>query len=316
MNETLLKITCAACVVALVVCGASILGKALPLSNRYDNAARYTAGGTELTAAVKNLDIHWTDGEVNLAYHPQATVEISETAPKAIPADAALRWWLDGDTLRIQYAKSGYRSLSGLEKALTVTLPEGIELERVAVDLTSGNVSAPDLRADDIRVDMTSGDLALRQSGASKRVALSSTSGDIRAEIPEVERMEISVTSGSIQAILGSADEVSVSTTSGRILLEGDASRKTRIETTSGMIDVALASFSDLRIDATSGDITAALPPEPGYRAEIDTTSGSVDFALPLSREGKSYTCGDGSASLKIDATSGSVRLKAFNDDR
>ncbi len=314
MSKSLLKIITAVCVIALVACGVQIVAKGMHGTTHYDNAEQYTAGGTTLDGAVKHLDIHWTDGAVNIAYHAGDTVEIAETAKKAISGDAALRWWLDGDTLRIQYAKSGFFSFTGLNKALTVTLPEGVALDSARIDVTSGEVNAPELQARDVQIDLTSGDLALKQSDAAERIALSSTSGDISADIADAGKLTIGVNSGKIRAAVGHVDEVDISATSGDITLEGGEAQKASLDSTSGRIDVRLEAFDELKIDATSGDIAAALPSEPGYRADVSTTSGSFDYTVPLTRDGSAYTCGDGSASVNIHATSGNVRLTEVDE--
>ena len=352
MSRVLLKIAAAACIVALVACGVMTLGQTIMNGIRYPDADRYTAGPTSLNGAVKNLDIDWTEGFVSIAYHPQDTVEIAESAPKKISGDAALRWWLDGDTLRIRYAKSGFFTFFGLKKALTVTLPEGVALESVGIDATSADVKAQALAANDVRIDLTSGDIDLSQAGASERVRLScssgdiraaladaksvsakatsggieisqtgaadsaelsTTSGDIRAAMADVGSMRVSATSGEIRATLGTADELSVGTTSGNIAVEGKGARQGSLGSTSGEIDVRLEAFDALQIQATSGDVTACLPSEPGYRAEVKTTSGDFDYTVALARDGGAYSCGDGSGSLRIHTTSGDVRLNDIN---
>ena len=314
MNKSIiLKIAAAVCIVALLACAFTIFGKTFRIGNRYANAEQYTAGATTLDKPVKNLDVNWTDGKVTIAYHDKDTVEISETAPKAISEDAALRWWLDGDTLRIQYAKSGYFRLNGLNKELTLTLPEGIELGSVAIDATSANVNVPDLRADDIAVEMTSGDLALTQLGNADRVKIDATSGDISAALENVKDFSAELTSGRIEINhKGEAESVDISTTSGDVTLACATARSASVNTTSGKIDVSLAAFDALKIESTSGNVTAALPTEPGFKADIDTTSGSFDSAIPLTKERSGYTCGDASASVDIDTTSGNVRLVEY----
>lgn len=313
MSRVLLKIAAAACIVALVACGVMTLGQTIMNGIRYPDADRYTAGPTSLNGAVKNLDIDWTEGFVSIAYHPQDTVEIAESAPKKISGDAALRWWLDGDTLRIRYAKSGFFTFFGLKKALTVTLPEGVVLESVGIDATSADVKAQALAAGDVRIDLTSGDIDLSQAGASERVRLSCSSGDIRAAMADAGSMRVSATSGEIRATLGTADELSVGTTSGNIAVEGKGARQGSLGSTSGKISVRLEAFDALQIQATSGDVTACLPSEPGYRAEVKTTSGDFDYTVALARDGGAYSCGDGSGSLRIHTTSGDVRLNDIN---
>lgn len=318
----LLKLAAALCVVAMLACGVVLFFRTTNIGISYADAGQYTAGGAELAGPVRNLDVDWLDGSVIIAYHAKDTVVISETAPKPISGDDALRWWLDGDTLRVRYAKPGLFSLrslfsfKGLNKALTLTLPEGAALENIDIDVTSGAVNVPELNAGNVDIDMTSGELALRQSGAAERVALSATSGSISADLAEVGKLAVSITSGVIRTTVDSAKEISLSTTSGDIALRGGAAQKTDIDSTSGRIDVALAAFDELRVSATSGDIEAALPTDPGYSADINTTSGSFNHTVELSRDGKRYTCGDGSAQLRIDATSGDVRLTDANGQR
>ena len=54
----------------------------------------------------------------------------------------------------------------------------------------------------------------------------------------------------------------------------------------------------------------AALPETPGFTASLGTTSGSLEYTLPLSRSGDQYVCGDGSAQVEIHTTSGNIRVR------
>ena len=315
MNNKLIKALTVLCALALLVCGLAILFRNFHFGLSYANAEKYTAGAAELDGPVKNLDIHWIDGAVNVAYHKENTVLIAETAPKAISGDAALRWWLDGDTLRVQYAKSGYFSFRGQNKALTLTLPEGVALGKVDIGLTSGDVNAPGLRANDVSVTVTSGDVSLQQLGESRSVALSCTSGSIAADLETVGKLNVHMTSGDVETAFDGADEVSLSTTSGAITVTGGGVRKAEIGSTSGDIEIRLDAFSELRTEATSGSITAALPSEPGYQARVNTTSGRFDYNVSLTRDGGTYTCGDGSASVSLSTTSGNVLLKDASEE-
>lgn len=305
-----LMLAAAACVVALLACGSWVLAQNIEEGVRYPDAEKYAVGGTTLNGKVKKLDIHWTAGAVAIAYHPQDTVVIDETAKDPIAAADALRWYMDGDTLRIQYAKSGFSKVRHPYKALTVTLPEGIELGSCVIDATSAKVDVPDLRAGEALVDVTSGDIDFNMTGGAKRVSLSTTSGAIRANSADVGALSVETTSGNVQAAFADADEVSVSVTSGDINLQGGSAKRTKIDSTSGRVDVALAAFDALTIDSTSGNVTATLPSKPGYQADIDTDGGRFDYAVPLTRQGGGYTCGDGSASLCISTTSGNILLK------
>ena len=294
MSRNIMRFATIACVIALIACGALILVRTIHVGMNYANAEQYTAGGTTLEGAVRNLDIHWTDGSVTLARHAGNTIEIAETAPGAISGDRALRWWLDGDTLRVQYAKSGFFSFTGLNKALTVTLPEDADLN-------------------DLSIEVTSGEINLDQPEPLDGARISCTSGNIRADLADVRKLAVDMTSGDIQARFASADEVSLSSTSGAIDAAGEGAKRVDIGTTSGNIALRLEAFDEIKIDATSGDITAALPTEPGYRVDVDTTSGSFDYSVPLAKDGGGYTCGDGSGSLSVHVTSGDVKLTGLD---
>ena len=96
------------CAVFLIAAAAIAIGSICNVMGAtYENAESYTKGAADISENVKNLDIHWTSGRINVAYHKENTVLLEESANKSISADMEMRWWLDGDTLRVQYSKSG-----------------------------------------------------------------------------------------------------------------------------------------------------------------------------------------------------------------
>ncbi|MBR6219266.1 MAG: DUF4097 family beta strand repeat protein [Clostridia bacterium] len=334
-KSMIMKLGAAVCVIALCVCCVSIGGHAFLGGFRYADAGKYTAGAAVIDGDVKKLDIHWTDGAVEFVERAGDGIELTETAQKPISGNAQLRWWLDGDTLRVQYAKNGFFSLTSLNKTLTVALPEGMALEDVRVDATSADVKAPGLTADAVAVGLTSGDLELELTGPADSVALSGTSGDLHATLQSAKTVSAGTTSGAIDlALAGASDGVALSSTSGDIRAElGDvkaltagstsgairvtagAAGQAALDSTSGDITAQFAAFDELKISATSGGVTAILPEEPGFTAHVDTTSGDFDSVIPLKRDGDTYACGDERAQLKIDTTSGDVRLEALKAD-
>ena len=125
----------------------------------YPNADQYTVGNTTVTKPVNNLYVDWTSGRVNIEYHDGTGVIVSETANRDLSEDDKLRWWLDGDTLRIRFAKPGFRISVNLDKHLTVSLPKGTVLKSADIGTTSGDVFTPALAADDIRLGSISGSI-------------------------------------------------------------------------------------------------------------------------------------------------------------
>ena len=295
----------------------------------YADADRYTAGDATVTGRVENLFIDWTAGEVSIATHSGSGVIISETANKALGDGDRLRWWLDGTTLRIRYAKAGLRLSLNLEKKLTVSLPEGTVLKSADICSTSGDLKIPALAAEEIRLgstsggisavtssakklsaSSTSGGIALRQDDDADTVELHSTSGGIACALNNVKTVTGDSTSGGIALTVdGRAGAVKLGTTSGGIGLAVASADTVEASSTSGSVTGSVASFTDLKAGSTSGSITLQLPAEPGFTCKAGTTSGSFSSDLPLTKNGDTYTCGNGSARCSISTTSGNIRI-------
>ena len=326
-RSTILTIALILCLAALGACAWLMFGSSVS-GFTYADADKYTAGDTVVSGPVENLYIDWTEGRVNVEYYDGDGITVSETADRPLSEDNRLRWWLDGTTLHVRYAKSGFRISFNLEKKLTVSLPEGTVLKSADIGSTSGDLNIPYLAADEIRLDSTSGDI--RAVTAAAKLTVSATSGDtdVRQE-SGIDTVTLASTSGSIACALGSAKQVTADSssggirlalsagaesirlhsTAGNIDLDAAAADKADISSTSGSISARLAAAGSLKIGSTSGCVDAYLPAEPGFTCTVDTASGSFSSDLALTKNGNTYTCGDGSAVCGISTTSGDIRL-------
>ena len=107
------------------------------------------------------------------------------------------------------------------------------------------------------------------------------------------------------------AGKIKAGTTSGTVEVQADQNDETKISCTSGTVRVTLKQLKELEIGTTSGNVQAYLPEEPGFKAKVGTTSGDFTTSIAMSRDGKEYTCGDGSGRVTISTTSGDVRIEA-----
>ena len=308
-REQIIKIAMVVCAVVLL-CAVIITSTGLFGSSGiggYANADRYTSGNTEIGEEIRNLDINWTSGKVTVAYHAEKTVLLQENAKRALSEDEKMQWWLDGDTLRVQFSKPGIR-LNMPEKELILTLPEGTTLKEARVATTSGDVEIPSLKADEVTVDSTSGDInAAAETG---KAEFRSTSGDMRIRLGgKAEKAVFHSTSGKMEIEADAAEEIRADSTSGGIGITAREARKTKAGSTSGSIYVTLHKMQQLELSATSGKITAVLPANPGFTAEVNTASGDFSSGAALTREGNRYACGDGSAKAVLSTTSGNIRI-------
>ena len=286
--------------IAMIVCGlvlacAVILGLSGIFNGvgaTYAHAEKYTAGGTEITGTVRKLEISWTEGKVNLVTGGSG-LSVSETATKELSDDQQLRWWLDGDTLRIQYCKSGLRTnlfSFGLGKELTVTLPEGMTLEDVTVETASAEVAATDLRAENAEISSASGKVNLKLDGGTQKV-------------------EVSTASGNIQIAASSAEKIRAESASGAIDLRADRAVKAELHSVSGAVRAELGGFDELQIETVSGAVNAYLPKGQGFTADVSTVSGSFSCGFAAQTQGSRTIFGDGSAKVRCSTVSGSINL-------
>ncbi len=136
-----------------------------------------------------------------------------------------------------------------------------------------------------------SGDIDLTQAGRIEALRLETASGEIRAALDDVGRSSVTSTSGDIGQVVAGAEKAALSSTSGNIRFQA-------------------AAFGEVTIASTSGDVTAALPAQPGFTADIRTASGGFECGIAMAKDGKTYTCGDGSDRVSIHTTSGDIRLQ------
>lgn len=338
ISIVLVTVMAAALAVSLSACG---------ISNVYEHADRYSVGNAKLTDRIDSLDLNWEDGRVDIVYHDSPEILLSETGSSSLSDEIRLHWWVDGTTLRIHFAASGQVITGRLNKALTVTLPSGLEFSSLKLDVTGGDVQirktvadyadlqttsgsiTADLNVKNADIGSTSGDLSVTVS-AQDRVKLHTTSGKISGTVQAKEilthstsgkvslkqqetseKIEMDTTSGDIELNCAETGTLKAGSTSGRITVCAGKMQKADIDTTSGGISfTAYTTPGRMKIGSTSGDVSIRLPENASFTANVDQTSGDFFYEdIALKKQGDRYVAGDGSASFDIDSTSGDIRL-------
>lgn len=238
----------------------------------YSDAERYTAGGGKINENVEKIDLSWIDGKVEFAHHDGDGIVISEAAGK-LETDQMLHWLVDGDTLYIKYAASGFKTGKNLNKALSVSLPKDIEITDVTLNVVSSDVRLDELTAE--------------------RISIQTVSGDLEGAFKQADKLTVNTVSGTVSAAAEQVEDVSVSTVSGNAAF--------RFETAPKKID----------IDSVSGNATIYLPENAGFHAQMDSVSGDVSGSLPMELKDKeTYVSGDEACSIRINTVSGDVKME------
>lgn len=112
----------------------------------------YMGGGDFSASSVRNINIAWLDGMVDVIYYDGATVKFYESSDRSLNSETTMYHRFDGSTLYIIYGKDGALSRYSSEKKLTVLLPAGTSYRNfilkanqtsvfVDIDATYANIS-------------------------------------------------------------------------------------------------------------------------------------------------------------------------------
>jgi DUF4097 and DUF4098 domain-containing protein YvlB len=213
----------------------------------------------------------------------------------------------------VRVVRTGQQGWGGHEVHLTVRVPQGSELEVIAVSAevkssgvlgvqrlqtVSGSIEA-DL-ATDADVKTVSGDARLRASGRPAHLRINSVSGDVSL-VNAAGDLEATTVSGMLRAVLSPARSVRAHTTSGDLTLTGK-----------------LASGITLDAQTISGEIQVHAQAEAGYDYDVSSFSGDIEncFGQQAARiseygPGKRLagTRGKGDGKVRLKTLSGTVNL-------
>lgn len=184
----------------------------------YDNEIAYTVGGGEIAESVSEIEIDWTSTEVNVKHYSGSVITVEETADKEIEESLTLRRLVENGKLTVQFATNGRHDIKGLNKRLTVLIPNGVTLNKLAIDIVGGKVNTQvkvtelwvnsvtgNVVAENVlggaSVNTVSGNIDLTSSGAIFQAA--SVSGNIKLTLSEnLTQANISSVSGTIDLAL------------------------------------------------------------------------------------------------------------------
>ena len=259
---------------------------------QYKDADKYTVGDGALEREASRIEIDWICGDIRIVRGEVSAITFSEQSAATLDEKHRLHYYLDGDTLRLKCAKSGTRALNFPLKTLTVTVPEGVELDIVEIKSVSANIRVEEQKIDNLFVDTVSGNAEIG-------VSLSGT-------------LDLKTVSGNTAIALdGTASKVELESVSGDLALVGNA-KNLFSESVSGTLALMLDGCpQNLECESVSGNIHLSLPEGSGFRLEYDTTSGDLECEISTRKDGEEYIAGDGVASFEIETTSGDLKITA-----
>ncbi len=235
------------------------------------------------------------------------------------------RGWGSGRKVTIRSSGSGLEAWADI----VVRVPDGRAVDayllvgeltardvdaNLRLDVASARVTAEGTRGA-LTVDAGSGGVALRDVNTT-RLVVDNGSGGIQLTDVRGESCTIDTGSGGVTGANVSCERLSVDVGSGGVRMSSGSFRDVAIESGSGGVTLDLRRTPDnTTIDTGSGGVTLTLPASFEGALDIDTGSGGIssDFAVRTSRIERDRlqgTVGNGSARLRVDTGSGSVKLR------
>lgn len=220
-------------------------------------------------ARVREIEVDWLGGSVMVVLTDDDRLSFAEMAYQDVPEEQRLSYALDGDTLKIDFCRSGHLLSSSPEKQLVLSIPRGLTLEKFEADTTAAAVNVTGLHTQTVDISTVSGGV------------------DLAAEAYEID---ISTTGG-CAAVDADFYQLDFSTVSGSLTLTMQRAAEVDAETVSGGVTIHLP------------------PSSYGFALDFETVSGTPEIAFDANGGDGHWTYGDKASTLTVDTASGNLSL-------
>lgn len=220
-------------------------------------------------ARVREIEVDWLGGSVMVVLTDDDSLSFAEMAYQDVPEEQRLSYALDGDTLKIDFCRSGHLLSSSPEKQLVLSIPRSLTLEKFEADTTAAAVNVTGLHTQTVDISTVSGNVDLAAEAYEIDI---STTGGCAAVDADFYQLDFSAVSGSLTLTMQRAAEV-------------DA------ETVSGGVTIHLP------------------PSSYGFALDFETVSGTPEITFDANGGDGHWTYGDKASTLNIDTASGNLSL-------
>ena len=188
---------------------------------------------------VSSLNLAWIAGIVEIVPVSGDEIKISETCENPLDDETALCWRVENGRLEIKYSA---RRDELPVKYLRIGLPETIELEDVAVDMTTSSISAEGMTMEKLSVSSVSGNVIFRNCTVGT-VTAETVSGEVQIGMRNADaKLKVNTVSGNVSLLVPEGMQPSVRFSS----ISGDMVHS---------IDCTMSENAAFSVDTVSGDL-------------------------------------------------------------
>ncbi len=245
---------------------------------QYANASLYSVGSASFTAEqVKKIEVDWVEGSIEIA---QSSDTVSVVEDEGVSTEAErMRYYLDGDVLKIKYCQSGFRGdIRAENKNLRISLPKTTSLD---VDSTTAVVTVDAIEL--------------------PKFCMQSVSGNLTVQRLLCAEMELETVSGTTTVGELVAESFSLETVSGNFSAERLSVDFLDAETVSARLAFGVQKALTAEIESTSGDIVFVLSEKLGATIRLETATGKFNCEKEYVQTGGRYDVAGAEGSLKCD---------------
>ncbi|HEU4965674.1 MAG TPA: DUF4097 family beta strand repeat-containing protein [Bacilli bacterium] len=292
----------------------AVLGGSSVFANMadYEDTKTFDAAGVKrLAIEVSSTDVHLvkaTDGKISAHFYGKGKEDFYQLIAEQ-----------SGDEVRVRIDRPKMQWFGGWGTTslnLDIALPEQ-EYDQLTLNASSGDVDLGSLVAGDVKVDLSSGSLQLAD-WKGDTMSVESSSGEIVLHhLTASDAIDVKASSGHIKLDGVKTKHLQAGASSGSVELSGVEAEEFDAETSSGDIHFDATSTMPKRIavDASSGEVELRLPQTAAFDFDIDVSSGDVNLDFPnvtytkTEDHHKQGKVGDGGAAVKVETSSGDVRI-------
>ena len=261
----------------------------LSAKNTVENEHKLTEDFNEIEIVTDDADIKLVIAEngesrVVCREHSQAKHSVAvENGKLTVRVQNERKWYhyiLDnsGKSITLYLTKAQYSTLSVKGKSADVTLPEGLTLGTLDIDVTTADVSLKSAVEGSATVKVSTGDVFVK-STALGALSATATTGDITLEGVTVSgNLTTHVSTGAVILTEVECDELTSEGSTGDLNLSSVKAKKLTAKTGTGDMILADTVATEMRLNASTGDITLTLCD--GEEVYITTTTGDVTGTL------------------------------------
>lgn len=255
-------------------------------------------------AEIENLKLDFKSSNIKLILTDEEQIRVVQYVSNKNKNKNILMSQRNGNTLEIsENVKKGIYLFYWNNVNYDIYLPKSYSKNLELIDV-SGDVEVDELEMQNIKINLSSGDIKIAKNLKANEIDIVTISGDMNIQNISSEKVKIESTSGDID-IGKITGDIKLKTISGEILAR-KLSGNINLETTSGDIEInEFMIYGNSTVNSISGDIDIRF--SEGSDCVINTKTVSGDIEFPNGRN----VLGTGNENkIDIETVSGDIELR------